>query len=539
MPEALRSVVGKRELLEPLGGDRRAALRKLPAAVARMQVTLDDARERVKRPARVGRPLSARQMARAHFDEQVGLDEDFRNTSEAYALVGIDDVYVAALRRAIAGTASNGELGETVGWIVQKFQAKAHTGVVENTAEWRALARTLAIAELEHVRIAAARDEGDFTAKPEHPLLLDEPDQASAAIRARKIGPNSTKSLSEIVSAFANEKGAKSATTYEYETAVRMFEEHLGEARPVYKITRPDVIGFKDALLKTPANYTKRFPDTKLPHAISQNEARKAPFPTLNITTINDKWLPRLHSILRWCVDNAIIPDNPASGVKVSQKKGGHGPSRVPFTPGDLTRIFSPPKFEKDKLTTERQWALLIALFSGMRASEIAQMKLDSVRHERQILALAIEEETKNGQSLRVVPVHSKLIALGLPERIERLRKNGETHLFPEWYRQGRDQLARAKAAGKIEKQPYSQFIPRWFLRTYKKQVGIDDARKKFHSFRHTLKTALSRAGVPRSISDDITGHDDSSSGATYIHDSAVEAMKDALEKVHFDGFPL
>jgi len=504
-----------------------------------MQARLDEARARVKRPAPAGRPLTPRQMARAHFDEQTGLDEAFRNSNSAYASVGIDDSYVAALRRAIAGTASNAELGETVGWIVQTFQAKAQTGVVENTPEWRELARTLAVAELEHVRITAARDDGDFSAKPEHPLLIDEPDHASAAIRARKIGPNSTKPLSDIVDLVTQEKGAKSATNYEYETAVRMFEEHLREAKPVYKITRLDVLGFKDALLKTPSNYTKRFPDTKLPDAIAQNEARTVPFPTLNVTTINEKWLPRVHTVLKWSVDNAVIPDNPASGVKVARKKGENRPSRVPFTPGDLSRIFAPPEFRKDRLTTERQWALLIALFSGMRASEIAQIKLDSVRHERQILAFAIEEETKNGQSLRIVPVHSILVRLGLAKRVAQLRKAGETHLFPEWYRQGQDQLARAKAAGKIEKQPYSQFIPRWFLRTYKKTVGVDDARKKFHSFRHTLKTALSRAGVPRSISDDITGHDDSSSGATYIHDSAIEAMKDALEKVHFDGFPL
>jgi hypothetical protein len=44
---------------------------------------------------------------------------------------------------------------------------------------------------------------------------------------------------------------------------------------------------------------------------------------------------------------------------------------------------------------------------------------------------------------------------------------------------------------------------------------------------------------VTRSVSDEITGHDDSSSGGGYIHETLIEAMKDALEKVQFDGLDL
>lgn len=547
VPEALRPVIGKRELLEPLGSDRRTALRKLPAAVAGMQARLDEARDKIKRPPPAGRPLSVPQLARLHYDAELQMDTAGRNvgpevtgTTPADYNALFADGYLAVLKRTSSGAATNEEMGAAIGWAINQYHRRGNTRVAPDTLEWRALGRALAGAQIEAITRGKERDQGNEAGQPVHPMLIEkEPEGVSAALRARMIGPNSSKPLSEIVTLVTAEKGAKSATNYEYETAVRMFEEHLGEAKPVYKITRLDVLGYKDALLKTPSNYTKRFPDTPLPDAIRKNEERKVPFPTLNVTTINDKWLPRLSSILKWSVNNSIIPDNPASGVKVARKKGEGPRSWSPFTPGDLTRIFAPPLFGLRSQWGERQWMLLIALFTGMRASELAQIRLDSVRHERNIVVFAVEEETKNFQSQRLVPVHSKLIALGLLELVSHLRKQGETHLFPDWYAAGQERLRTARETGKIEKQPYSQFLPRWFLRTYMSAVGIEDSRKKFHSFRHTLKTALSRAGVARSISDDITGHDDSSSGGRYIHETSIEAMKDALETIKFDGFEI
>ena len=45
VPEALRPIIGKRELTEPLGADLTIAKRKLPGAVARMLERLSAARE--------------------------------------------------------------------------------------------------------------------------------------------------------------------------------------------------------------------------------------------------------------------------------------------------------------------------------------------------------------------------------------------------------------------------------------------------------------------------------------------------------------
>jgi hypothetical protein len=81
VPQALRSIINKRELLESLGPDRTLALRKLPGAVGRMQDVLNAAREELEagrkpapQPMR-GRILSVGSLAKAHFDSQMASDD--------------------------------------------------------------------------------------------------------------------------------------------------------------------------------------------------------------------------------------------------------------------------------------------------------------------------------------------------------------------------------------------------------------------------------------------------------------------------------
>ena len=105
-------------------------------------------------------------------------------------------------------------------------------------------------------------------------------------------------------------------------------------------------------------------------------------------------------------------------------------------------------------------------------------------------------------------------IDLGLLDYAKTLRERSEALLFPDW-------------------QPEDK-INRWFLRTFLPGVGINDPRKVFHSFRHTLKTALVRSGCPRDVSDNITGHKDQSVASDYIHEAPLKRMSDALNKVTF-----
>lgn len=529
IPDAIRPILGKREFVTPLGAERKAAFDALPAALAAMKAQIAAAERQLTKPSpdfrqSLGprRRMEPVEIAHEHLTRQLAFDTAIRDTGHPAVGVGYpDEEYVQQLRDLAAGRM----IDPLPGPIAAALHRATERGNVINAP---ATVRMLARAELLVLETSVLRDDGD--ADPAIPSdMIPAPREPLPAQNARIIGRDSTKSLSELLPRFANEKNARPGTSNEYAVAIRMFEEFLGEAKPAFEITRQTVIDYKNALTETPSNYSKRFPNMTLPEAIKANKARKQPFPILNATTISDKWLARLHSMFAWCMANAIMPDNPASGVKVDRAKGATKPPRVPFTPSDLTKIFAKPVPDP-----ERHWMMLIALFTGMRASEIAQLKLDSIRHERAVLVFAIEEEVKNSGSRRIVPVHSTLIELGLKQRVAELREAGEQRLFPKWFAQGQALMV---SSSRTVNQPYANFLPRWFIRTYLPEVGVPAEGRVFHSFRHTLKSALARAGVPRSISDEITGHDDESSGAGYIHDSAVEAMSAALEKVIFDGF--
>lgn len=542
VPKELRKIVGKAELSMPLTAATRAeALRTLPAAVARMQETLSAARQAHKASApvvfRKGQNLTPQQLAKAHYAAQTAFDDELRNADHRYGHGFIDEDYVRNLRAAVNGSASNDDLHQTLRVTLARYASNGNLKAEVGSPEWREAARALAVAELEALSRTAERDEGDFSGGPQHPLLTAKEVVPEDGMSARILCPDSTKSLAEIAADYVKERGASDQTNFECEATARVMEQVLGEAKPVYRLTRDDVKAFRNALIKAPVNYTKRFPGKTIVEASAANNARPTPYPLLNSRTVNDKYLNKLHAILNWCVRKDILPDNPATGIKVDTKRDRNNPPRVPFAPSDLGKIFAPAQFKGGKPTSEAQWAMLMALFSGARASELAQLKLDSIRTERGVLVMAVEEETKTAGSRRVIPIHSTLIALGMKDRVEALRAEGATHFFPDWYRRGMAAKAKAAKSGKKTLNHYfPRFVPKRFNDSYLPEVGIRDGRKTWHSFRHTFKTGLSLAGVDRSMQDALCGHTDHSAGGGYIHGASVEAKRDAIEKLIFDG---
>lgn len=546
IPDGLRRFFeDKREMRAPLGADRREALNRLPAAVADMRSQIAAARDqsrqgfKLKVQPRPGQPLTVRQMAAMHYADELRIDDRYR----AAHAIGDKPVNMSAflpgqidsLRSVVSGKASNDEIGAVVGWVIDAMRSAGHTAVKEGSTEWRELARTLAGVQLETISRRQERDDGKLDGLPAHPALVPAKPMPTDPLSARLMNADSGKPLSEVFPLFCKERSATPATNRECEVAIRMFEEFLETPKPLYRITRSDILGFKRALAETPTNYTKRFPGMTLPQAVAANKKRTAPFEPLTARTINNKYLSRIHSILGWCVKGDLIPDNPAVGVKVDAVKHGESRRRY-FSNDELHRIFPTEMFGKP--LGEFEWAMLISLYSGMRASELAQMKIASVRKERDVLIFNVEEQTKNAGSKRMVPVHSELIRLGLVQRVTALRAAGETHLFPEWYRKGMEAKQRAadNGAGDSLNHYFPRFISKRFNETYLPSVGVVDGSTFWHTFRHTFKTGLSLGGVEKSARDYLCGHVDGSAGAVYVHDISIAAMADAIGKLSFEG---
>src|SRR5882762_139780 len=101
--------------------------------------------------------------------------------------------------------------------------------------------------------------------------------------------------------------------------------------------------------------------------------------------------------------------------------------------------------------------------------------------HRRWGREARIELETKTAGSMRVVPIHSELIKLGLIEYHASIVARGEKQLFPEI---------------KPDSRGFFSGDPSAFFNDYFRDIGVKvDKSVNFHSFRHGIADAFRSAG--------------------------------------------
>lgn len=221
--------------------------------------------------------------------------------------------------------------------------------------------------------------------------------------------------------------------------------------------------------------------------------------------------LSKLHSLFSVAVDNQILEFNPATGVKVSVKRGKN--DRLPYSFDDLCSIFSDPVFTSGyRPTPGRGEAIffipIMMLMHGMRPREIAQARIKDIqshtifdhegkKHSWPFLHITEDEQdrmtVKNAESIRYVPIHPVAIALHFIDYIQELREAKEYWAFPK--------LKPDKYGNRAAK--WSE----WFNPYLRNQHGITDKRKVLYSLRHTFKDLARDCGVPDELQRALMGH--------------------------------
>ena len=191
VPVDLREVIGKGEMLVPLGTDRQLAEKQLVhEAVALIRGRFNAARAVTtqsavtgSKSARTSHSLSPERIAVLSYKDRLHLDTVFRQASPAWSTSGIDDQIVEGLRAGMAGRLENGQLAELVGNRIELFRALGYTEAEIGSPSWRTIAIAVCASEFEALSRVAERDEGEFGGKPSHPILesLDAPEQAPPA----------------------------------------------------------------------------------------------------------------------------------------------------------------------------------------------------------------------------------------------------------------------------------------------------------------------------------------------------------------------
>ena len=201
----------------------------------------------------------------------------------------------------------------------------------------------------------------------------------------------------------------------------------------------------------------------------------------INEETVKDH-IAQLASFFSFCKGRRYMgEDSPLAKRIASETLTETKSRRDPFAADDLARIFEPKLYESRKLP-HTFWPALIALFTGARCNEIAQLYLDDIVNDdpahperwRFMIRIAsgrTDQRLKNQFSNRSIPMHPRLIELGFLRYLEDVRSLGFDRVFPS--------LRWTEAAG------YGDTVSDMFSTYLRGKVKIDNRRKVFHSFRH------------------------------------------------------
>ena len=153
-----------------------------------------------------------------------------------------------------------------------------------------------------------------------------------------------------------------------------------------------------------------------------------------------EKKMTYLRAVFNVGVDNDVIAVNPMKGVK--PPTGSEKKSRIPFSNEDLQTFFKSEVYTGHRPLggggEAAYWIPLLALYSGARLEELAQLRLQDVQEDKSLGWYLKITDTGEGASLktvsarRSVPIHSELHRFGFMQYVEALKCSPEDFIFPD-----------------------------------------------------------------------------------------------------------
>lgn len=217
-----------------------------------------------------------------------------------------------------------------------------------------------------------------------------------------------------------------------------------------------------------------------------------------------------LSSYWAWLVKKDLVDSNPWKGQSVS---GGVVTERESWTPEEVRVLLQ----NAPQHTAVMMDSILIAALSGLRASEIAALKVKDCSD-----GFLTIHSGKSKAARRRVPVHSQLVAT-----IERrtIGKSSTAFLLQELGGSGKSLSKRfTRHARKLAKRGLIDLA-----------VPIGQSTKTFHSFRHYWMDQRLKAGCPLSLVQELGGHKISGGGVTtahYYHGMTETQAREIVEAV-------
>lgn len=227
-------------------------------------------------------------------------------------------------------------------------------------------------------------------------------------------------------------------------------------------------------------------------------------------TSYANKYVSRAKAFMHWLKRNDRIESFPLAGVKrANEQKAEKRRARRPLTDPQATALLA-------AAPEERRRKYLFALLTGLRRSELADLRWGDLRLNSPVPFIQLrEDQTKNGKA-DALPLHPALV-----RELAALRRRGDDvpvlGSMPDMKSMAKDLLA----AGIAHKDEEGRIV-------------IADAkgrRADFHALRHTFATNLGRTGCSDTTKRALMRHADQTVTDGYSHARLAE-LREAVERL-------
>jgi len=229
-----------------------------------------------------------------------------------------------------------------------------------------------------------------------------------------------------------------------------------------------------------------------------------------------------------YTLDN--IPIKKGTAAKISK-------TYLPFTQEELIKIFD-PKYKIFKKHPDIFYSVLIALLCGARTNGATTLRYTDIRDQDGIKCFDFKvdddsdvedsdydpiKKLKSASTVRMVPIHSKIIELGFLEYIEKYKKRNNERYEGFIFKRT---LTGNKTYNKHFMRPLFEHL---------KALGIKKDRwKAFHSFRNTISNALEDCGISDNFAKKIVGWEGDDTRSRYYSTRELKEIQRELEKLSY-----
>ncbi|EGD60847.1 integrase family protein [Novosphingobium nitrogenifigens DSM 19370] len=325
------------------------------------------------------------------------------------------------------------------------------------------------------------RAQGDWSPDPLPRTLPAWQEPAAKAPKEEAKGPT----ITELFDAYVRERQPKERTSVQWRRYIGRLERFLGHD-DASRITKADIVRFKDHLLTVPSKATGK---------------------TLDANTVRNAYLAAAKAVFQAAVDNGRLPSNPVADVKVRAPKKAR--LRDPSLTDDeahlilsaaLSVTYSQPPHPAEYA---RRWVPWICAYTGARVSEITQLRKCDVVEREGVWAIHITPEAGSvkTEEARWVPLHSHLIEQGFVAFVQASREG------PLFYVPRKEEKPGQPPAYKRTGERLAAWV---------REIGVTDpAVQPNHGWRHRFKT-VGRGRLDAEARDRIAGHKPRTEGEAY-----------------------